>query len=78
MLWYSLPDCAPAAIDFFRESTVHVEGLGHVCSFGVFDFKRLGGAEVRVNLSLVNRTDNVARLPRLHVASKVMARWRRV
>ncbi|KAG8899850.1 autophagy protein atg9 [Tulasnella sp. 403] len=42
VLWYSLPPCTPAIIDFFREFTVHVDGLGYVCSFAVFDFKRHG------------------------------------
>ncbi|KAF8328694.1 autophagy protein Apg9-domain-containing protein [Cantharellus anzutake] len=42
ILWFSLPDCAPAIVDFFREFSVHVDGLGYVCSFAVFDFKRHG------------------------------------
>ncbi|GAA6053888.1 hypothetical protein JCM3770_005318 [Rhodotorula araucariae] len=42
VLWYSLPDCAGPVVDFFREFTVHVDGLGYVCSFAVFDFKRHG------------------------------------
>ena len=29
-------------IDFFREFSVHVDGVGYVCSFAVFDFKRHG------------------------------------
>ncbi|VDC03011.1 unnamed protein product [Peniophora sp. CBMAI 1063] len=42
ILWHSLPPCAPALVDFFREFTVHVDGLGFVCSFAVFDFERHG------------------------------------
>ncbi|KAI0345226.1 APG9-domain-containing protein [Trametopsis cervina] len=42
VLWYSLPGCAPAIVDFFREFSVHVDGLGYVCSFAVFDFQRHG------------------------------------
>jgi len=42
VLWLSLPICAPAIIDFFREFTVHVDSLGYVCSFAVFDFQRHG------------------------------------
>lgn len=42
VLWYSLPECSPAIIDFLREFTVHVDGIGYVCSFAVFDFKRHG------------------------------------
>ncbi|KAF8590038.1 APG9-domain-containing protein [Ramaria rubella] len=53
ILWYSLPPCAPAIVDFFREFSVHVDGLDYVCSFAVFDFKRHGnvkyGAPTEVN-----------------------------
>ncbi|KIM30981.1 hypothetical protein M408DRAFT_327891 [Serendipita vermifera MAFF 305830] len=42
ILTLSLPLCAPAIIDFFREFTIHVDTLGYVCSFAVFDFKRHG------------------------------------
>ena len=42
VLLISLPRCADRLIDFFREFTVHVDGLGHVCSFAVFDFTRAG------------------------------------
>lgn len=46
VLWFSLPQCAPAIVDFFREFTVHVAGLGYVCSFAVFDFQRHGNVKV--------------------------------
>ncbi|EJD05712.1 APG9-domain-containing protein [Fomitiporia mediterranea MF3/22] len=42
VLCFSLPNSAPAIVDFFREFTVHVDSLGYVCSFAVFDFKRHG------------------------------------
>ncbi|THH10276.1 hypothetical protein EW145_g1440 [Phellinidium pouzarii] len=42
LLCFSLPNCAPAIVDFFREFTIHVDSLGYVCSFAVFDFKRHG------------------------------------
>lgn len=42
VLWYSLPKCSERIIDFFREFTVHVEGMGHVCSFAEFNFKNNG------------------------------------
>ena len=38
ILLFSLPPCAGAIIDFVREFTIHVDGLGYVCSFAVFDF----------------------------------------
>ncbi|KAK2612150.1 autophagy protein atg9 [Conoideocrella luteorostrata] len=40
LLFFSLPKCAEQAVDFFREFTVHVDGLGYVCSFAIFDFKK--------------------------------------
>ncbi|CAE7206498.1 unnamed protein product [Rhizoctonia solani] len=42
ILWYSLPPRAEKIIDFFRESTWHVEGLGYVCNSAVFDLGRHG------------------------------------
>ncbi len=42
ILWFSLPKCSDRLVDFFREFTVHVDGLGYVCSFAVFDFKKGG------------------------------------
>lgn len=53
VLWFSLPDCAPAIVDFFREFTIHVDTLGYVCSFAVFDFKRHGNVKVSPTLILV-------------------------
>ncbi len=40
ILFTSLPKSSDQIIDFFREFTIHVDGLGYVCSFAVFDFKR--------------------------------------
>ncbi|KAI9797888.1 MAG: autophagy protein atg9 [Piccolia ochrophora] len=40
VLWFSLPKCSDRVVDFFREFTIHVDGLGYVCSFAVFDFKK--------------------------------------
>lgn len=40
LFWFSLPKCSDQIIDFFREFTVHVDGVGYVCSFAVFDFKK--------------------------------------
>ncbi|KAJ2960340.1 hypothetical protein NQZ79_g4339 [Umbelopsis isabellina] len=45
VLWYSLPQCSGQIIDFFREFTVHVDGLGYVCSFALFDFRRHGNVK---------------------------------
>lgn len=40
ILLFSLPKCSDQIVDFFREFTIHVDGLGYVCSFAVFDFKK--------------------------------------
>ncbi|GAA5937883.1 autophagy protein ATG9 [Sporobolomyces koalae] len=42
VLLFTLPNCATDIVDFFREFTVEVEGLGRVCSFALFDFKSHG------------------------------------
>lgn len=65
ILWFALPPCAPAIVDFFREFTVHVDGLGYVCSFAVFDFQRHGNVKVgyflpsRFRLLISDRTDSL-------------------
>ncbi|KAJ9122760.1 hypothetical protein QFC24_004190 [Naganishia onofrii] len=46
VLLFSLPSCAGKVIDFCREFTVHVNGIGYVCSFAVFNFKREGNVKV--------------------------------
>lgn len=40
LLFFALPRCTDQIIDFFREFTIHVDGLGYVCSFAEFDFKK--------------------------------------
>lgn len=40
LLLFSLPKCSEQIVDFFREFTIHVDGLGYVCSFAVFDFRK--------------------------------------
>ncbi|TPX09623.1 uncharacterized protein E0L32_009224 [Thyridium curvatum] len=55
ILFTTLPNSTDQIVDFFREFTVHVDGLGYVCSFAVFDFKKgvgqtnqaVAGADVR-------------------------------
>ncbi|KAJ2557118.1 autophagy protein atg9 [Coemansia sp. RSA 1933] len=42
IMLFSLPDCADHVIDFFRDFTVHADGLGYVCSFAAFDFENHG------------------------------------
>ena len=49
ILWFSLPQCSDRIVDFFREFTLHVDGLGYVCSFAVFDFKKGGNTMAQQN-----------------------------
>ncbi|ORX53145.1 APG9-domain-containing protein [Hesseltinella vesiculosa] len=53
VLGFSLPQCADQVVDFFREFSIHVDGVGTVCSFAQFDFARHGnvryGAPVKVS-----------------------------
>jgi autophagy-related protein 9 len=54
VLWYSLPKCSDRIIDFFREFTVHVDGIGYVCSFAEFNFQK------NPNLGPKRQTSDVA------------------
>ncbi|ORZ16327.1 autophagy protein Apg9-domain-containing protein [Absidia repens] len=45
ILGFSLPSSAEQIVDFFREFSVHVDGLGYVCSFAQFDFERHGNVK---------------------------------
>ncbi|KAI8613524.1 autophagy protein Apg9-domain-containing protein [Chytriomyces sp. MP71] len=42
ILYYSLPATAESVIDFFRDFTVDMDGVGFVCSFAAFDLTRNG------------------------------------
>ncbi|KAK5172388.1 hypothetical protein LTR04_006390 [Oleoguttula sp. CCFEE 6159] len=42
ILWYSLPKCSERLVDFFREFTIHVDGLGYVCQYAEFSFTKGG------------------------------------
>ncbi|KAG1180137.1 hypothetical protein G6F70_006586 [Rhizopus microsporus] len=53
VLCFSLPKSAEQIIDFFREFTVHVNGLGYVCSFAQFDFEKHGNPRYGVEGVLV-------------------------
>ncbi|KAI9337664.1 autophagy protein Apg9-domain-containing protein [Pilaira anomala] len=54
VLCFSLPNSAEQIIDFFREFTVHVDGLGYVCSFAQFDFERHGNVNYGVQGATVD------------------------
>lgn len=40
ILWFKISSNSSAIIDFFREYTIHVDGLGHVCYFAMFNFEK--------------------------------------
>lgn len=58
ILWFSLPDCSDHIIDFFREFTVHVDGVGYVCSFAVFDFKKGNGLKAPLGAANADPRDD--------------------
>lgn len=39
LLYFRLPNSSERIVDFFREFTIHVDGLGYVCSFAMFNFE---------------------------------------
>jgi autophagy-related protein 9 len=57
VLWFSLPKCSDRIIDFFREFTIHVDGMGYVCSFAEFGFT-LPGAKASTAAADQAKTDN--------------------
>jgi len=42
VLFFSCPRCCDEIVEFVREFTTHVDGLGHVCTYSQFDMKRYG------------------------------------
>lgn len=36
LLFFTFPSCSQDIVDFFREHTINVEGVGYVCSYAVF------------------------------------------
>lgn len=40
ILYYSLTQSCDDIVDFIRDHSVHVDGLGYVCTFAMFDFKQ--------------------------------------
>lgn len=62
LLLFSLPRCSEQIVDFFREFTIHVDGLGYVCSFAVFDFRK--------GVGLSRKQDSVADIREDYYATK--------
>lgn len=53
ILYTSLSDSAGRIVDFFREFTIHVESVGYICSFAIFDFEKHGNVKVSQVITLV-------------------------
>eukprot|EP01135_Chromosphaera_perkinsii_P010742 Nk52_evm21s2209 gene=Nk52_evmTU21s2209 len=48
ILYFKCPAASKGIVEFFRDFTVWHDGLGHVCSFATFDFKRHGNPKYAV------------------------------
>ena len=42
LLWFSLPKCGEDIVNFVRDFTVQVDGLGSICGYALFDFSQFG------------------------------------
>ena len=45
VLYFSLPYCTDAILEFVRDHTVFVEGVGDICSLANFDFEKHGNSK---------------------------------
>jgi autophagy-related protein 9 len=45
VLCFSLPACAPNILEFIRNHTTYVDGVGAVCDYSTFDMNRYGNEE---------------------------------
>lgn len=52
VLFFALPRCSDQIIDFFREFTIHVDGLGYVCQWAEFDFKKISSQAAKKKQNL--------------------------
>lgn len=52
ILCFSLPNCSASIVTFFRDFSIHIDGLGYVCSFALFDFYKNGNPHVTVYISI--------------------------
>lgn len=46
ILWFVMPAYAPKIVGFFRNFTTHKDGVGDLCSFAMFDFRKHGNVKV--------------------------------
>ncbi|KAK9829634.1 hypothetical protein WJX72_006986 [[Myrmecia] bisecta] len=45
VLYFSLPGCAAAILHFVRDFSVHVDGVGDICSLAAFDVQKHGNSK---------------------------------
>lgn len=81
-LWNYLPNKASQLVDFFREFTVHVDGLGYVCSFALFDFVRHGNPKYGVHQNpppgdIIQESENVRENTIFSIPSTVPDKYHR-
>ena len=62
ILIFQLPRNVSQLLDFFKQFTVHVEGVGKVCTYSMFDFRKLNhvGSEARpaTTTLIMNQTED--------------------
>jgi autophagy-related protein 9 len=49
VLCFSLPHCAPDILEFIRNHTTYVDGVGAVCDYSTFDLNKYGNEEFATN-----------------------------
>lgn len=49
VLCFSLPPCAPDILEFIRQHTTYVDGVGAVCDYSTFDLNKYGNEEFATN-----------------------------
>ncbi len=63
VLYFSLPYCTHAILDFVRDNTVFVEGVGDICSLANFDFEKHGNSKYGALTHCPKVTINMLLLP---------------
>lgn len=58
ILWFKVLNSSGAIIDFFREYSIHVDGLGYVCYFAMFNFEEKD--KNMMKNAVINRRKNKA------------------
>ncbi|CCF56397.1 hypothetical protein KAFR_0B00990 [Kazachstania africana CBS 2517] len=51
ILWFSLPKSAGDIVDFFRDTSIYIDGLGYVCKYAMFDITQDNTEQKRSSLN---------------------------